>query len=169
MRARMIFLVLPILLIAAFVALNWSEFLRPTTLSLGFRMVEAPLGMVMLGLLTLALLGFLIMAASLQTENLLASRHYTREITAQRDLADKAEASRFTELRAFLDAQGQDAVRREQAMAAAFNASVKQSQQELQLRIDQQANSLAASLGELEDRLDRRDPGYGASPVNAIV
>ncbi|MES2976365.1 MAG: hypothetical protein V4757_22290 [Pseudomonadota bacterium] len=163
MRARLIVLILPILLIAGFVALNWSEFLRTSTLSLGFGLVEAPLGLVMLALLTLALLGFLASAAATETEYLLATRQYARELSTQRELADKAEASRFTELRVFLDNQARDSLQREEALVRAFTASVRQSQQELQTRIDQQSNSLAASLGELEDRLERRDP------VNAIV
>lgn len=166
MRARMVVLVLPILLIAGFVALNWSEFLRPTTLSLGLGLVEAPLGMVMLGLLTLAVLGFLVSAASLQTEYLLASRQYAREITAQRELADKAEASRFTELRQYLDRQAADALQREQALVRAVTASSRQSQQELEVRITEATNSLAAAMGELEDRIERADVRGG---VNAVV
>ena len=163
MRTRMIVLILPILLIAGFVALNWSEFLRTSTLSLGFGLVEAPLGLVMLALLTLALLGFLASAAATETEYLLATRQYARELSTQRELADKAEASRFTELRVFLDNQARDSLQREEALVRAFTASVRQSQQELQTRIDQQGNSLAAALGEMEDKLDRH------SPVNAIV
>ena len=165
MRARMIFLVLPILLIAGFVALNWSEFVRPTTLSLGLKMIEAPLGIVMLGLLTLAVLGFLVSAASLQTENLLASRHYAREITTQRELADKAEASRFTELRQYLDRQASDALQREQALMLAVSTSNRQNRQDLEVHITEASNSLAASLGELEDRMERAD----LRGVNAVV
>ncbi len=165
MRTRLIILILPILLIAGFVALNWSEFLRTSTLSLGFGLVEAPLGLVMLALLTLALLGFLASAAATETEYLLATRQYARELSTQRELADKAEASRFTELRVFLDNQARDDLQREDARMQAFMAGIRQSQQDLLVRIDEQGNSLAAALGELEDRLD----GRGRSPINAIV
>lgn len=165
MRTRMIVLVLPILVLAGFVALNWSEFLRPTTLSLGLGIVEAPLGLIMLALLTLALLGFLASAAATETEYLLATRQYARELSTQRELADKAEASRFTELRVFLDNEARDDLQREEARMQAFMASIRQSQQELLVRIDEQGNSLAAALGELEDRLDGRQ----RNPVNAIV
>ena len=165
MRARMYFLLLPILLVAGFVALNWAEFLRPNQLSLGFGIVEAPLGLVMLAMLTVAVLGFLISAATLETENLLAARHYSREIAAQRELADKAEASRFTELRTLLATQAEEARLREEALARTLSASMRQSQQELQLRIDQTGNSMAAAIGELEDRVDRTD----RFAVNAVV
>lgn len=165
MRARMIFLILPIFLMAGFVALNWSEFVRPVPLSLGLGLIQAPLGLLMLGLLALALLGFLVIAASLQTENLLASRHYTREISAQRELADKAEASRFTELRQYLQRQATDTLQREQDLVRTVTGSNLQIRQALETHITEAANSLAAALGELEDRLERAD----LRGVNAVV
>lgn len=165
MRTRMVVLVVPILLIAAFVAFNWSEFLRPVTLSLGLGIFDAPLGMIMLGLLTLAVLGFLVSTASMETDNLLASRQHARDMAALRELADKAEVSRFTELRALLNTQVRDQLQREEAMSRAFTAHLRQSQQELQLHIDQNGNSLAAAIGELEDRLARHGIGSHISTV----
>ena len=159
MRTRLAVLVVPILLIAAFLALNWSEFMRPAMLSLGFVLVEAPLAMIMLGLLTLAMLVFLVSTASMETDNLLASRQQAREMAALRALADKAEVSRFSELNLLLKTQAQDQLQREEAMSRAFAAHVRQSQQELQLMIEQNGNSLAAAIGELEDRLARHGIG----------
>jgi hypothetical protein len=95
----------------------------------------------------------------METENLLASRQHARDMAALRELADKAEASRFTELRVFMNTQVHDQLQREEAMARAFAAHVRQSQQELQLKIEQNGNSLAASIGELEDRLARHGIG----------
>ncbi|MDB5895021.1 MAG: hypothetical protein JWQ88_2552, partial [Rhodoferax sp.] len=74
MRARTISLIAFILLVAAFVALNWSEFMRTATLSVGFQIFEAPLGVVMLGLLTLAIVMFLALSAIEQTANLIENR-----------------------------------------------------------------------------------------------
>jgi hypothetical protein len=65
------------------------------------------------------------------------ARRQTRELQAQRDLADKAEASRFTELRAELMAR------------------LDRLQSDARLAVEQSANSTAAHIGELEDRLDR--------------
>jgi hypothetical protein len=161
----MYFLLIPILLIAGFVALNWPEFVRPQPLSLGFRTVDAPLGLLMLGLLALALLGFLVSAASMETENLLAQRQFSRELAAQRELADKAEASRFTELRQLLTAQVAESRQHEEAQARAFATTVRQGQLELQRQIEQTGNSLAAAIGELEDRVERSN----ASALNAVV
>ena len=51
MRARLIFIVVAILLLAAFAALNWSEFNRTAPLSFGVIRHQAPLGLILLGVL----------------------------------------------------------------------------------------------------------------------
>ena len=103
MRARTIVLLVAILLVAGFAALNWSEFMRPSQLSFGAFITEAPLGMIMLTLLVVALGAFLLASAVMRTETLVESHHHHKTLEQQRNLADKAEASRFTELRQHLD------------------------------------------------------------------
>ena len=86
--------------LAAFVLVNWQVLNTPTTLSLAFTEVQAPLGLVMLAfivLVTVLLLGYIVY---LQMSGLLESRRHGKEMQAQRELADQAESSRFTELRA---------------------------------------------------------------------
>jgi uncharacterized integral membrane protein len=112
-----------------FAALNWSAFMAPTTLSLGIAQVQAPLGLIMLALLAVLTAVFLTYLVYLQTTVLLETRRHARELHAQRELADKAEASRFTELRNTMEA-----------------------------RLTQLENSLAAHIGELAERLDRDRP-----------
>ncbi|MBP8981284.1 MAG: hypothetical protein KBG09_08595 [Syntrophobacterales bacterium] len=51
MKIRTLFLMLILIAITAFVMLNWNAFMTPTILSLGVAVVQAPLGLVMLGLL----------------------------------------------------------------------------------------------------------------------
>src|SRR4051812_42022218 len=53
MRARVVLLVVAILLIAAFAALNWSEVTRTSPLLFGPVVMDAPLGAILLGLLAL--------------------------------------------------------------------------------------------------------------------
>ena len=48
---------------------------------------------------------FLVYVVYLQSSVLIESRRYARELQAQRELADQAEASRFSQLRAFLDSE----------------------------------------------------------------
>ena len=103
MRARTILLLLVILLVAGFAALNWSEFVRPVPLSFGAFIADAPLGLIMLCLLGVAAMAFLAVGAALRTQSLVESRQHHKTLERQRDLADKAEASRFTDLRQHLD------------------------------------------------------------------
>ena len=91
--------------LAAFVLVNWPVLNDPTTLSLAFAEVQAPLGVVMLGFIVLVTVLFLAYIVYLQMSGLLETRRHGKEIQSQRQLADQAEASRFTELRGFLEAE----------------------------------------------------------------
>ncbi|GAP38306.1 hypothetical protein ISF6_4764 [Piscinibacter sakaiensis] len=141
----MLVLCLVLLLTGVFALLNWTAFATPMPLSLGVTTVEAPLGLIMLGLVVVLSVAFVAWALALQAQALMDTRRMTRELQTQRELADKAEASRFTELRAHLD----------QALA------------EQRRHVEQQANGLAAAVAELEDRLDRRQALGPATPALA--
>lgn len=161
MRIRTILLVLAILLVAAFVALNMDEFSRISTLSLGFTTIQVSLGLVMLVLLAAATVIFLASALYMQSTNLLEMRKHTKELNSQRELADKAEASRFTELQNFLAAQAAIQQQRQSAADTALAESFAQQQQALLARIEQSDNTLAAYMGQLQDKLDRAAPTAG--------
>ena len=107
MNLRTLFLLLIVAAIAALAVLNWGELTAPSLMSLGVVSIEAPLGLIMLGLTALLGVFFIAYVLSLQGSVLLDTRRHSKEMTAQRELADKAEASRFTELRAFLETQHQ--------------------------------------------------------------
>lgn len=156
MQVRTLLLVLLLAAIAIFTVLNWSTFVTPTDLSLGITSVRAPLGMVMLGLLVMLLALFLIFVVYLQATVLLDTRRHARELRSQRELADQAEASRFTELRAFLDAELTKLGAREDDPYTRVMARLEQSDTDLRAAIEQSANTLAAYIGELEDRLERQ-------------
>jgi hypothetical protein len=149
-------LVVAILLLAGFVALNVDEFTRVSVLSLGFTTVQVSLGLVLLLLLVIATVVFLATTLYMQSANLLETRKYARELNIQRELADKAEASRFTELRSYLEVQALAAQHREAAAATVLAERFAQ-QQALLARLEQSDNSLAAYMGQLEDRLERRN------------
>ncbi|MBK5204602.1 MAG: hypothetical protein JJD98_04090 [Polaromonas sp.] len=158
MRIRTILFALAILVVAAFVALNIDEFTRVSVLSLGFMTVQVSLGLVMLVLLGAATAIFLGSALYMQSTNLLEMRKHTRELNTQRELADKAEASRFTELQTFLAAQAAAEERRQAATAAALTERIAQQQQALLARMEQSDNTMAAYMGQLQDKLDRAAP-----------
>ena len=103
MSIRTLVLLLIFAALAIFVIVNWAAFTTPTTLSLLVGSVEAPLGLIMLMITGALALVFLAYAFYLQTSVLLETRRMTRELAQQRQLADQAEASRFTELRTHID------------------------------------------------------------------
>ena len=159
MRFRTLILILAILLVAGFVALNVDEFTRPTLLSLGVTTLSAPLGLVMLGLVVVTLLVFLASTMYMQSRYLLESRANTRELNAQRELADKAEASRFTELRAFIETRTLATPQGDPAQGNVLANRLAEQQQVLLARMDQSDNTMAAYMGQLEDALLRRSGG----------
>ena len=156
MRLRTVALLIAVLAIAVFAALNWSTFTTPTTLSLGFTEFQAPLGLVMLVLTTILAALFLIYIVTLQTSVIMETRRQARELETSRTLADKAEASRYNDLRLYLEGELQKQDARQQAMVAALSASLDRIERELKTSIEENSNSLAAYLGELDDYLQNK-------------
>lgn len=161
MKFRTLLLVLFILFIAGFVALNFEQILQPTALNFGFTQVQAPMGLVLLGMLALVLVVFLAALVYYQTLHLMEVRRVTREAADQRVLADKAEASRFTELRQYLQTELQATAARERELSDQMRLKMDQVQAALTQVIEQTGNGLSASVGELEDRLERQLPPRG--------
>lgn len=157
-RSAVLFLV--VLAIAALAFLNWPTLAAPTTVSLGVTTLEAPLGLLMLGLTTLLVIFFVAYVLSLQGSVLLETRRHTKEMQVQRELADKAEASRFTELRHFLETQHGQA---HTAVLARLDAL----EQRLATRVEESDNATAAYVGQLEHQLRTRHQAQ--QPVTPLV
>ena len=155
LRAFSLVLALAFALMAGFAALNWAAFAAPTDLSLGFADVSVPLGLLMLVLTALISALFVVYIVLLQAGVIVEARRFSKEVKAQRELADKAEASRFTELRALIEAEG----RRIEAQAAAatreLGARIEQSERGLHDALAEAMRGVSAHLGEIEDKLDR--------------
>jgi hypothetical protein len=100
---RVLLLLLAIVAVAGFAAQNRGEIMRSSDLMVGPVVTTAPMGLILLGLLALGLVVFLLASAASRTRELRDMRESHRSLEAQRELADKAEASRFTELRQHLD------------------------------------------------------------------
>jgi uncharacterized integral membrane protein len=138
MPFRTLLLLLVLGALALFVAVNWTAFTTPTSLSLLVGSIEAPLGLIMLmitGALAAVFLGY---AFYLQTSLLLETRRMTRELATQRQLADQAEASRFTELKATVESR------------------LDRLEQGVRTAIDHAGNGLSAQIAELDDRIAQR-------------
>ena len=154
MNLRSLVIVLVLALLTVFAALNWSAFTTPTQLSLLFTTVQAPLGLIMLAATALITLLFILFVVTMQTSLLLESRRNARELQAQRELADHAEASRFTELRSYLENELAALRVATEAKADDVAARVALTERTLRDDLEQSTNSLSAYFGELEERLD---------------
>jgi uncharacterized integral membrane protein len=154
MNFRTLLIALAFVVLAVFALLNWSAFTAPTTLSLGFGQVQAPLGLVMLVISALLSALFLVYIVFQQAGVILEGRRSAKELKAQRELADTAEASRFTDLRAFLDGE----LRRLEAQGAAgtreLGARLDQLEQAMRDGLAETTRTLSAYVGEVDDKLD---------------
>jgi uncharacterized membrane protein len=159
MRIRSLLLLLVLVLIGAFTVLNWSVFMTDTPLSLGLTTLHAPLGLIMLGLLIFVVAYGLVYVLYLQSNVLMDTRRNAKELQTHRELADKAEASRFTELRNFLEAGMKESAEQDKAAQQALVARIDALENSLRTSVEQSGNSLSAYIGELEDRLtpDKND------------
>lgn len=152
LRTLLVFIVLG--LVTIFSAINWSAFVTPTTLSMGFAAVDAPLGLILLAVVVLLTMLFLVYVAYMQSTVILDSRRHTRELQAQRELADQAEASRFNRLQSFLEDELQKLTVQMAELSADILVRVDETDRNLHAALEQSCNSLAAAIGELEDKVE---------------
>lgn len=153
MNFRNWILILVLAVVAGFTALNWSVILAPTTLNLGVAEVQAPLGLMLLGLVLFLVAFFLIYVLYLQTTVMFDARANAKELHDNRKLADEAEASRFTELRHYLEAELAKLTESDKAAQTALVARLDQLEKDLALAVEQSGNSVAAAVAEMDDRL----------------
>ena len=169
MRTRTIVLVVAILLVAGFAALNWSEVVRSAPLSFGVMVTYAPLGLILLGLLGITLILFLASSIAMRTQSLMDYRQHQKTLEAQRELADRAEASRFTDLRASLDQHLKDMRERDAIAASEFDKAMLQRRREMQTQMEQMHRMISSRLNEIEQRLGVRAPMTPTPPLRAEV
>jgi hypothetical protein len=135
--------------LAALALFNWPALSAVTTLSLGVAVLAFT---AVLGLL------FIVHIVMQQAGAVAEGRLHAKELAAQRDLADRAEASRFSELRAYIDSE----LRRLETQAAeqrgAVLARVDALQGSLLAKVDEATRSLSAYVGVVDDKLDRLHP-----------
>lgn len=161
MKLHSLLLLIILAAIAAFSALNWSTFISPTNLSLGFTSVHMPLGLVMLGMLVLIVMLCLMFVVYIQAKALLESHQHAKALKAQRELADQAELSRFTELRNYLEGQLRAQEAKSSELKTEILARIEQQENHLRTAIEEAGNTLAAYIGEMDDRLGKK-PGGGS-------
>ncbi|MDH5263654.1 MAG: LapA family protein [Betaproteobacteria bacterium] len=155
MQIRTILFLFVLSAVTVFAALNWSAFMAPTTLSLAVTTIQAPLGLVMLGFVAAITALFLAFVVYLQGTVILDARRQSRELEAQRALADKAESSRFSELRGLLETE-LAALRTQSAQSHdALLARLDKLDRDFGAALERTEAAMAAYVGELDNRLAR--------------
>src|SRR6185369_8746151 len=110
------------------------------------------LGLIMLAVFGVTLLVFLFSSAMQESRHLVESNRHHKTLQAQRDLAEKAETSRFTDLRQQLDTHLRENRQRESVVASEFEKAMMQHQRELHSQLDTINRTLDARFNELESR-----------------
>lgn len=155
MRAQIILVAIVALLTLIFTIANWTTLSAPAPINLLVVEVQGPLGLVILALGAVLVALFVLLVLSLQATVLLETRRQSRELSAQRELADKAEASRFTELRQKLE-QEFAALKELSGKPGELLERINRLESDLRQEIHDTGNTLSAYIGELEERLERR-------------
>lgn len=156
------------LALIALAALNLAALAAPVNLSFVVAHREVPLGLVLVVFGAVVAAVFAAYLLRLQLRSLSAARRNAVEIRRQRELAETAESSRSAELRAYLERELHTLMQQQQAM-----------EQRLHQEITNGANSLAASIAEVDDRLQRQwstpptrgssDPAGGQAVTGSVV
>jgi uncharacterized integral membrane protein len=154
MNLRSVLIALVLIALAVFALLNWTAFTAPTTLTLGFAEVQAPLGLIMLAVTGVVCALFLFYIVFQQAGVIMETRRITKELNAQRELADKAEASRFTEMRAFLEGELRKIEAQSAATTRELGARVEALGKQLELKLDESTRSLSADIGQVDEKLE---------------
>jgi hypothetical protein len=81
---------------------------------------------------------------------------YHRELQVQRDLAEREEASRFTQLRQHFDNHLRENRQRDALVSSEFEKNMIQSHRDLREQLQQIHHTLATRLGEVESRTEGR-------------
>ena len=150
MRIRTLLILIVLLLVAGLLALNWPAITMPAKFNLLLTTIDAPVGLVMLAALALIVVSFGAYIVYSQGGNLLAARRHAGELRTQRALAEQAETSRLSELRELIRGE-----------FAHLDERLTHAESGLRTEIRDAGNALAATIGELDDRLRR---GGGARP-----
>lgn len=161
MRGRNVFLLVLVVVMALFAWRNWAVFSEQKTLSLIFTQVTAPFGILMLSIMAVLVMIYFMYTVGLETAALLEVKRYARELLATRKLADEAEASRFSELKKWLEGELANIKAQSPAGLEArlqeIVERIDRVEHELREDIEKAGNTLAAYIGELEDQLTGQD------------
>jgi uncharacterized integral membrane protein len=146
-----VIILVALFLLAVFTLANWSVLTAPTTLSFVAFDVEGPLGVILLGVTLVLVALFVLYALALRTNMLMESRRHNQELQVQRKLAESAETSRFNDLHTQI---GQEFTQLRSVLGE-LEARMSKEEESMKLALGEATNSLAALVGEMDDKIDR--------------
>jgi uncharacterized integral membrane protein len=152
-----------LVMLALFTAANWSLVTAPASLNFLAFSVQGPLGLILLGATLLLVALCAVYVLSLRTSTLVETRRHFKELDVQRQLADKAEASRFTALGTQIS---DELARTRTALDETRTQLLHRAdmlEQSLLKSLNETANTLSAYVGEVDDKLDRLSSAAGSS------
>jgi uncharacterized integral membrane protein len=155
MRARTAVLLVILVALGIFAALNWSVITTPTQLHVVVARIEAPIGVILLAVALALTLLYAVFLAWIETSALLEARRFARELQAQRQLAESAEASRYTELKSLLQTELSALRTLREDVSRDVLARIDRVEDQLRGEIERTGNTLTAYFAELEERLNR--------------
>ena len=141
--------------LGAVALLNWPALAAIGTVSLGVLQVQASLGLVVLAFTGVLGLLFIVHIVVQQAGAVAQGRLHAKELAAQRELAVRAEASRFSELRTFLETEMRRLDSQADERRRGLDARIDSTQAALLAKVDEATRSLSAYVGEVDDKLDR--------------
>ena len=149
MNVRTLTVLLVLVLLGLFAGLNWPVFTAPSQLNLLFTKVEAPLGLVMLGVVLVLTLLYVLFSLGVEASALIEIRRYARELHQARRLLDQEEESRFVKLRKLVEESlaqlREDHQRLERSLAECGEKAAE--------AVEGAAEKVSARCGELEEGL----------------
>lgn len=150
--------------LALFAVANWSLLTASASLNFLAFTVQGPLGLILLTANLVFFAIFAVYALSLRTSALVETRRHFRDLEAQRELADKAEASRYTLLVTRIDEEFARTRTTVDEVRAELLRRADSLEQSMLKSVSENANSLSACVGEVDDKLDRLASRPGNPP-----
>lgn len=141
--------------LAFFAVANWPLINETAPLSFLFFTAHGPLGLILLSVVFGFAALFAVYAVWLRTTALVETRRHLKELEAQRELAEKSEASRFTALSSQIEQEGSRVRASVEAARLDVLGRVEALENALSGRLDEAANTLAAHVGQVDDKLER--------------
>lgn len=155
MTLRSVFMFLIFLLCALFLVVNWTGITTEVPVNLLYEETQAPLGLVLLfslgSLVCITLMYAFVQNATLSME--LRKAH--KELEKARQLAQSSEKSRFTQLNQAWQTDLMHLQEENEERQKALFARITELENQIRENARETVNSVSASVGEVEDRINQ--------------